>query len=201
MRSLLLAVATCLSAAPAFAADDESPARVSVIQKRQYTLRHEISVSGGFLPLDAFYKGVTVNAAYTFHFNDHFAWRVARGTYDGAIDTGLKKQLQQQFGVLTTDFPQVQWMAGSDLVWNAFYGKTAFMNLVVLHLALFVVLGGDAVKTQTEILPAVNVGGGIRFFATEWLSVKLEASNHFVVGKKQFNVVDLQLALAVNLGS
>ncbi len=200
MRSLLLAVATCLSSFSAFAADDESPARVSVIQRRQYTLRHEISVSGGFLPLDAFYKGVTANVSYTFHFNDHFAWRVARGTYDAVIDTGLKKQLQQQFGVLTTDYPQVQWMAGSDLIWNALYGKTAFMNALVLHLSLYLVLGGDAVKTQTEVLPAVNFGGGIRFFLTEWLSMKVEATNHFVVGKKQFNVVDLQLALAANLG-
>ncbi len=198
MRSLLLAAALALPCAAY--ADDESPARVSVVQKRQYTMRHEISVSGGFLPLDAFYKGVTVNVGYTYHFNDHFAWRVARGAYDKTLDTGLKRQLEQQFGVLTTDFPEVQWMAGSDLVWNAFYGKTAFMNAFVLHLALFLVLGGDAVKTQTEVLPAVNFGGGIRFFATDWLSVKVEASNHFVFGKKSFNVVDLQLALAVNLG-
>ena len=174
---------------------------MSVIQKRQYTLRHEIQVSGGFLPLDAFYKGITANVGYTYHFNDHFAWRVGRFAYDKTFDTGLKKQLENQFGVLTTDFPEVQWMAGSDLVWSPFYGKTAFMNAVVLHLALFLLLGADAVKTQTEVLPAVNFGGGIRFFITEWLSLKLEAENHFVVGKKSFNVVDLQVALAVNLGS
>jgi outer membrane beta-barrel protein len=199
MRSMLLIV--CLSSGTVFADEDEAPARVSVVQRRQYTMRHELSVSGGFLPLDAFYKGVTVNVGYTFHFNDHFAWRVARGAYDKTIDTGLKRQLQQQFGVLTTEYPEVQWMLGSDLVWNPFYGKTAFMNLVVLHLQLFLLLGGDAVKVQTEILPALNFGGGIRFFATEWLSLKLEASNHFVFGKKSFNVVDLQLAAAVNLGS
>jgi len=199
MRSMTLVV--CLLTAFTAAADDESPARVSVIQKRQYTLRHEISVMAGVLPLDAMYKGVTANVSYTFHFNDHFAWRVGRGAYDKTFDTGLKKQLETQFGVLTTDFPEVEWMVGSDLMWNAFYGKTAFMNLVVLHLALFLVVGADAVKTQTEVLPGVNLGGGIRFFATEWLSVKLEASNHFVIAKKGFNVVDLQLGLAVNLGS
>jgi outer membrane beta-barrel protein len=199
MRTLTLVV--CLLPVAAIAADDESPARVSVVQKRQYTMRHEIQVSGGFLPLDAFYKGVSVNAGYTYHFNDHFAWRVARFAYEKNFDTGLKRQLEQQFGVLTTDFPEVQWIAGSDLFWNAFYGKTAFMNLFVLHIALFLELGADAVKTQTDVLPAVNFGGGLRFFVTEWLSVKAEASNHFVVGKKSFNVVDLQLALAVNLGS
>jgi outer membrane beta-barrel protein len=199
MRSTLLIIA--LLVASAARADDESPARVSVVQKRQYTLHHEITLAAGFLPLDAFYKGVTANLSYTYHFNDHFAWRVLRGALDKAIDTGLKTQLMQQFGLMTTDFPQVQWMAGSDVVWNAFYGKTAFMNAAVLHLALFLVLGGDVVKTQTEILPGVNFGGGVRFFATEWLSLKLEASNHFVISKKPFNVVDLQLALALNLGS
>jgi outer membrane beta-barrel protein len=199
MRSLVLVL--LLSPLAAVAADDESPARVSVVQRRQYTLRHELSLSGGFLPLDAFYKGVTVNVGYTYHFNDHFAWRVARGTYDKSFDTGLKQQIQNQFGLDTSEFPVVQWMVGSDLVWNAFYGKTAFMNAFVLHLALFLLLGGDVVRTQSDFLPAVNFGGGIRFFATEWLSLKLEASNHFVVSKKSFNIVDLQLALAVNLGS
>ena len=199
MRSLMLVAA--LSLPLTASADDESPARVSVVQKRQYTLRHEISVSGGFLPLDAFYKGVTVNLAYTFHFNDFFAWRVGRGALDKPFGTGLQRQLEDQFGILTTEYPVVQWMIGSDLVWNAFYGKTAFMNLFVLHLALFLELGGDAIKTQAEVVPAVNFGGGIRFFATEWLSLKVEASNHFVIAKKSFNVVDLQLALAVNLGS
>src|SRR4051812_30209184 len=182
MRSLVL-VLLLLAPLAAVAADDESPARVSVVQRRQYTLRHELTLSGGFLPLDAFYKGVTVNVSYAYHFNDHFAWRVARGTYDKSFDTGLKLQLQNQFGVQTTEFPVVQWMVGSDIIWNAFYGKTAFMNAFVLHLALFLVLGGDAVKTQDDILPAVNFGGGIRFFATDWLSVKLEASNHFAFGK------------------
>jgi outer membrane beta-barrel protein len=197
-----LALTGILLLVPAAAfGDDDNPARVSVVQRRQYTLKHELQVSGGFLPLDAFYKGVTVNVGYTYHFNDHFAWRVGRGTYDKTFDTGLATQLKQQFGLLTTDFPIVQWMAGSDLIWNAFYGKTAFMNAFVLHLALFLTLGGDVVRTQSDFLPAVNFGGGLRFFLTEWLSLKTEATNHFVVGKKSFNIVDLQVALAVNLGS
>jgi outer membrane beta-barrel protein len=195
-----LALASVLLSFSAFA-DDESPAQVAVVQKRQFTLKHELMISGGYLPLDAFYKGVTFNVGYAYHFNDHFAWRVGRFSFSRAIDTGLKTQLNQQFGVLTTDFPVVQWMAGSDLVWNAFYGKTAFMNAVVLHLALYIFAGGDAVRTQTDVIPAVNVGGGLRFFVTEWLSLKIEAANHVVIGRKSFSVVDLQLALAANLGS
>jgi outer membrane beta-barrel protein len=197
----VLALILCLVPLAAVADDDESPARVSVVQRRQYTLHHELSVSAGFLPLDAFYKGITVNAAYTYHFNDHFAWRVGRFMFDKTVDTGLKQQLTNEFGVLTTAFPEVQWIAGSDLIWNAFYGKTAFMNLFVLHLALYLVLGADAVKTQTDILPGANFGGGLRFFVNEWASTKLEATNHFVFGKQSLNVVDLQIAFCVTLGS
>jgi len=196
-----LALAAVLLFSASALADDDNPARVSVVQRRQYTMHHELQVSGGFLPLDAFYKGVTVNVGYTYHFNDHFAWRVLRGAYDKTFDTGLATQIKQQFGLLTTDYPMVEWMLGSDLVWNAFYGKTAFMNVFVLHLALFLELGADAVKTQSDVRPGVNFGGGIRFFITDWVSTKVEVSNHFVIGKSTLNVVDLQLALAVNLGS
>jgi hypothetical protein len=75
------------------------------------------------------------------------------------------------------------------------------MNAFVLHLALFLVLGADVVHTQADFLPAVNFGGGLRFFLTDWLSTKIEASNHFVFGKTSLNVLDLQVALSVNLGS
>jgi outer membrane beta-barrel protein len=198
--AVFIAAVLCLPSAAVAADDDESPARVQVVQKRQYSMKHELTVAAGFLPLDAFYKGVTVNLAYTYHFVDAFAWRVARGTLSRNLDTGLRTQLQSAYGVQTTDFPEVAWMLGSDVMWNAFYGKQAFMNLAVLHMALFFVLGGDAVKTQTEVRPAINFGGGLRFFASDWLSIRVEGTNHFVVGKKAFNVVDLQLGLAVNLG-
>lgn len=205
MRCTTLVVVALIAAPPRAWADEENPAAVQVVQRRQYQLRHELTVSAGFLPLDAFYKGVTANVGYTYHFNPHFAWRVARGTFVQSMSTGLRKQVETLYGLKVTDSAEARWIIGSELMWNAFYGKTAFMNLALMHGSIYFLLGGDVVLAQSGeksiTQPAVSFGGGLRLFVTEWLSFRLEAINHFVIGKPTFNVVDIQFAAAVNLGS
>ena len=54
-------VALCLlSSSVAFAQteDLENPGTVSAVQDRAYRLQHELDLSVGVLPLDAFYKGL-----------------------------------------------------------------------------------------------------------------------------------------------
>ena len=182
-------------------AEEENPAAAQVVQRRQYQLKHELTVSAGFLPLDAFYKALTVNVGYTYHFNPHFAWRVARGTFSKPFSTGLRKEIEGQYGLQVTDFPEVHWIVGSDLVWNALYGKAAFMNSALLHGGLYLSAGADLVVTQATLAPGVAVGGGLRLFVTDWMSLRLEVLDHVVIAKKPFNVLDLQIALAVSLGA
>jgi outer membrane beta-barrel protein len=195
-----IALCSVLLAAAAHADSDDSPGRVVSIQNREYRLSHELSIAAGFLPLDAFYKGVTARVGYTYHFGDHFAWQLGRASVSKNTSTGLRKQLERDFGLLTTDFDEVQWIVGSDLVWAPFYGKTTFMNLGLVYLELYFLGGGSGVKVQTGVLPAVSAGMGFRFFATKSLSIRIEGQEHYVFSKKKFSVVDLDVALAVNFG-
>lgn len=197
-RFALVAFATLL--APLAALADDEPASYQAIQRRQYQMSHELKLGPGYLPLDAFYKGVTANVGYVYHFNDHFAWQVGRMTLSRSINTGLRKQIERSFGLLTTEFPEVQWIAGSDLLVSPIYGKTALFNSVVVHLQMYLLAGGSGVKTQIEVAPALSVGAGVRFFIAQWISLRLEASNHAVIGTQKFNVVDLQGSVAFNLG-
>lgn len=210
MRRTALAVLAFVAAPLRVEADEENPAAVQVIQRRQFELKHELTVSAGFLPLDAFYKGITANLAYTYHFSPSIAWRVARGTFSQSIDTKLRSEVKDQYGLLVTPYPEVRWIFGTDLVWNAFYGKTSFMNVALLHGGIYLLVGGGAMiasatqadgAVKTDVVPSVNVGGGLRLFATEWLSFRLEVLDHVVIAKRSFNVVDLQLAVAFNLGT
>ncbi len=189
-----------LASVGAARAEEENPAAVQVVQHRQYQLKHELTVSAGFLPLDAFYKALTVNVGYTYHFSPHFAWRVGRGTFSMPFSTGLRQQIEGLY-LKVTDFPEVHWMVGSDLVWNALYGKAAFMNSALLHGGLYLSIGADLVVTQAVFAPGVALGGGLRVFVTDWLSIRLEVLDHVVVDKKPFNVLDLQLAMAISLGA
>ncbi|HEX9507892.1 MAG TPA: outer membrane beta-barrel domain-containing protein, partial [Myxococcales bacterium] len=117
MRTLLLTLWMFPSLALAQTEELENPGTVSAVQDRQYRMNHELSFGVGVLPIDAFYKGLLAQLGYTYHFSDRFAWQVGRGAYSYDVDTGLKAQLQRDFGVLPTAFDQVQWMVGSDLIW------------------------------------------------------------------------------------
>lgn len=55
------------------AQDLENPGTVSAIQDRAYRMQHELDLSVGVLPLDAFYKGLYAQVSYTAHFSDTFA--------------------------------------------------------------------------------------------------------------------------------
>jgi hypothetical protein len=103
----------------------ENPGTVLAVQDRTFRMSSELWIGIGVAPLDAFYKGVTGQIGYVFHFSDSFAWQVGRGLLSYNIKTGLRNQLETQFGVNPTAFPQLNWIVGSDVMWTPIYGKTS----------------------------------------------------------------------------
>jgi outer membrane beta-barrel protein len=206
-----LALLLVVAPAAAHAESDDQPGSVLVVQKRQFQMAHELSLGVGMLPLDAFYKGFTGNVGYTYHFSDHFGWKIGRFSYSQNSATNLKTTLTRDFGVENTKFPEVQFLLGSDLIWSPLYGKTAFMNQSVIYMQLYFIGGVSAAKTVSKdstgksveegFRPGANLGLGLRFFATNRISLKIEASNHATLGGGGLlNVVDLGAALAINFG-
>src|SRR4051812_13483636 len=181
LGALLVLVSTFIAAGSAQADELENPGAVYAVQERKFRLSHELSLGVGVLPLDAFYKGLTAQVGYTYHFSDTFAWQIGRGVYSYNLDTGLRAQLVRDFGVQTTAFEEVQWMVGSDLIWSPFYGKTAFLNSSVMYTEAYFILGGSAVKVTNlagggalPFRPAVNVGLGMRLFRSQAVSFRLD---------------------------
>ncbi len=204
MRAEPLLLALVLSlASPAVAQVEElqNPGRVLAVQDRYYQLNHELVLGGGLLPGDAYYKGISAQLAYAYHFTDALAWQVARGTYSYNLATSLRKELERDFGILTSPSQEVQWTVGTDLLFSPIYGKSALLNRLVFYSELYLVLGATVIKTPDAFRPAVNFGAGGRLFTTRALSVRLEVTNNLVLGKKLFNVPAISLALAFNFGS
>jgi outer membrane beta-barrel protein len=184
----------------------ENPGTVSAIQERAYRMQHELDLSVGVLPIDAFYKGLYAQVAYVVHFTDSFAWQVGRGAYSYSARTGLREQLERDFGVLPTAFDEVQFFVGSDILWKPFYGKVAVMNRWVLHGELFLELGATVFKFTNAFRPGINVGGGGRIFMNRWVSLRLDISNNVVIptgggATALQNVMMTTLSLAVNFGA
>jgi len=204
-RALLALSLLAPTAALAQLEELENPGTVSAIQERAYRMQHELDLAVGLLPLDAFYKGLTVKGAYGFHFTDFIA---AQGyfSYSYNLATGLRQQLERDFGVLPTAFDEVQFFFGGDLLWKPLYGKLAVMNRTVIHGEVFLLLGAAGFKFTNTIRPGVNVGGGGRWFISQYVSLRLDLTNSIVLpvggGSTSFtNVLALNLALALNFGA
>ncbi len=180
---LRLVIAALVAAAPAMAQydDEEGGGTAVVIQNRKFKMAHEFTLEGGTLPLDAFVKGLTLSGRYTLHFDDFHAWEIAAGTYSFNLDTGLKDQLINNFGVQAEALPVLLFVADSNYVMKPFYGKLALFNRTLLYAELFLV-GGATVTYWSDgsFRPGPDVGAGVRFFVTEWFSLRTDI-RHAVV--------------------
>ena len=201
MRTLLLTFSMLPSLVLAQTEELENPGTIAAVQERQYRMHNELSFGVGVLPIDAFYKGLLVQVAYTYHFSDSFAWQIGRGAYSKNVDTGLRTQLQRDFGVLPTAFDQVEWIVGSDVMWSPFYGKSSFLNRSVSHFEIYVLGGGSIIKLTSAIRPAANVGLGARLYTAQHLSFRLDITDNVVIVSHPFNVPTIQLSMGLNFGS
>jgi outer membrane beta-barrel protein len=184
----------------------ENPGSVSAIQERAYRMQHELDLAVGILPLDAFYKGLYVQVGYVYHFTDSFAWQVGRGSYVYSARTGLREQLERDFGVLPTTFEEVQFSVGSDLMWKPFYGKLTVLNRAVVHGEVYFLLGATLFKFTNAFRPAVNLGGGGRIFVSKYVSFRFDVTDAVVLptgggATGLLNVLTMTLSLGVNFGS
>jgi len=180
----VVVTALCLSFAPAAFAqydDEEGGGTAVVIQNRKFKMAHEFTLQGGTLPLDAFFKGVTLSGRYTLHFDDFSAWEIAGGSYSFNLDTGLKDQLINNFGVQAEALPTLLLVIDSNYIMKPFYGKLALFNRTLLYAELFIAAGATVTYwSDGSFRPGPDVGAGLRFFVTEWFSLRTDI-RHAVV--------------------
>ena len=204
----LLAVAVALAPAAARAQYEqlENPGHVSAVQERLYRMNHELTLGIGILPWDAFYKGAAAQVSYTYHFNDYFAWQVGRGLYSYTLNTGLREQLERDFGVQPTAFDVVDWAVGSDLMFSPIYGKFALMNAKVVHFDVHFTGGATVFKMNDgsgglRFKPAVALGVGARVYQNRWVSFRLDVTDNIVVSKALTQIPTVFLTTALNFGA
>jgi outer membrane beta-barrel protein len=169
-------------------------------------MQHELDLGVGILPLDAFTKGLYAQVGYAFHFTDTFAWQVGRGAYAYSVQTGLRQQLERDFGVLPTVFDEIQFFVGSDLMWKPFYGKVAILNRWVVHGELHFILGATAFRFSKAFRPGVNLGLGARIYASKFVSLRIDLTDNIVIPTGGgttgvLNVMTTTIGVAVNFGA
>lgn len=154
-------------------ADDEEGLPALAVQNRRHVTTHEFGVAVGVLPIDAFTKGITVSGQYSLHFNELYAWEVAHFFYSFPVDTDLRDDLDA-FDLQPTPFERVKYFATSNFVFKPVYWKGSWLNDGLGYGEFFLLAGGGyGWMTRTE-RPVVDIGTGVRVYASEWVSVRFD---------------------------
>lgn len=198
-RRLALA-ALLASAAPAAAQDEiESAGRLAAVQPRRNYMKHELGLLVGHLPLDAFYKGVGPEIVYAYHASDGFALEL-KGMYSFNLQTTLREELKDRFGVAPTASEQMLYSLSLSIVAAPGYGKFAFMNRSVTNAQVFVLVGGVLGRLTQNFKPGPSAGAGVRFFLDERVSVRFDVRYALLFGRLLTPVVSVSLGISLNLG-
>lgn len=190
--------------------DEEVGGYAVVIQPRNFKLAHEFSLSGGVLPLNAYYKGAVASARYTLHFDDFQAWEIIGVSYSQNVETGLREMLflKWQAEPESSEFDALQLIFDSNYILKPSYAKLALFNASILYAEMYYNVGGGAAKYVSSWRPVLDYGAGIRFYFLEWLSVRMEIRHYLAFNGIPFvtenatldNLLFLSLGGSFNVG-
>ena len=173
----------CFSLTEAFCAEPKAEKEVYAIQERIFHAHHEIGLDLGYIPDDDFYELYPVGLNYTFNFNEHLSWEVARALWVLNDEKDLKKNLETNFGAAPTKFTKTKYMLHSHLVLKPLYGKDAIWNRGIINHETFFFLGGGMVHyarqadSFSENAPSVSLGFGIKYFLNKHLFLNIRVQN------------------------
>lgn len=193
-----------LSAARVARADNDVDTRevqTYVVQERLFRLGLELNAGVGLLPLNAFSKGVLAEGSVTYHFSNVWAWEIAQGGYVLAnLDTGLKDQLLNNFGVQPTQLSRDVFLVSSNLVFTPFYGKLAGLNRGISHVEVFFPIGPALGRYEDPAAwqKGMDVGLALRWFLGTQVSVRLDTRDYLLF--ESFSGFSLTNELLVSLG-
>lgn len=196
-------------------ADEDAQDTKIAIQRRRFNMAHELRLSLGSMPVDAFQKGWTGSLAYTQHFNNYLAWEVVQATAALLVSTNLRDNLIDTFAVPEEDFAAPRFMFTTGLELTPIYGKQAYLNDDVIYQALMLgayagVIFGDRLNladTLGDFRPSVGFGLGYRLYTSDLLSFRVDLRDFFSFRRaiqanetlRLENVLFITLSISFNL--
>jgi outer membrane beta-barrel protein len=206
IAALLVLCAVSLASTRARADDDVDENKVATyaVQSRLFRLGLELTGGGAFLPLNAFSKGFVADGAVTWHFTNAWAWEIAQGGYVFAnLDTGLRSQLINNFGVQPTQLSTPDFLTSTNVVFTPFYGKLAGLNRTVNHVEVFFPFGLALARylNPGQFEEGLDIGLGLRWFVASHISLRLDARDYILIpGFSNVSVTnELWLGLGVSV--
>jgi outer membrane beta-barrel protein len=155
---------------------------------------------------DAYYQKLGGGLRIAYSLQDSFAL-AARGTYYTPLRTDNVREGKQAFQsqLLTS---QLFGSAMLDAVWSPIYGKASFLADSIVHFDIYLAGGLGAAWSATSEAPrnegphlAAELGGGLRFYPTEWMAFELGLMATFYPDQPVVSVpATIQNVVTANIG-
>jgi outer membrane beta-barrel protein len=152
--------------------------RVKAVQRKGFLKRNRFEL-GLDLPgtlNDAFYEKIGFGGRLAYNLNDSFAV-AARGAYFARLRTSHIREGASAFQSQLLS-SQMLGQGMLDGIWSPVYGKVAWLGSKIVHFDVYLLAGLGGVWSATSIAPrregphpAADLGGGIRFYPADWLSL------------------------------
>ena len=179
----LVALMIIVYAQNGYSKDRDDDGHVAAIQDRIFHRYHEINLGLGYIPDDDFYYLFPGSIGYTYSFNEHWAWEVARVQWMISMEKDLKEDLERDFGVTPTRFSEPKYAVHSNFIYKFLYGKSVFGDKTIINHETYGLLGGGMIAyedkinyggTESELAPSLSFGIGQKIFLSENVCVNVE---------------------------
>ncbi len=186
--ALFLLLLICYPCGIVYGAESAEQEKVFAIQNRIFHRNHELTLNAGYIPDEDFYHAFPFGLSYTYNFNEHFGWEVARGQWIVTTEKDLLDTLVEQFAAQPSEFNKPQYMLHSHLVYKPLYGKAAVLNRGIVNHETYLFVGGGFINYEkqfpaghpdhdnppTENVPSFSLGVGTKYFINESLCINFE---------------------------
>lgn len=210
---LILVILSLVTIGHAQSAETDEP--VFAIQEKIFHTYHELALVTGYNGGEDFYQVYPLGLAYTFHFDDHMSWEVARVYVNFTREKDILKTLLHDFGAAPVSFFEPKYQVLTHLVVRPFYGKDAVINKTILNHETYFFMGGGfdfytenysdgftGGKNQTAQI--ISSGAGIKYFINEKFNIAFEVRDFITFRDREMvNTVwfGVNLGFRFNLGS
>jgi outer membrane beta-barrel protein len=152
----------------------------------QKALRHELSPMGGWYAADVSDGAPIYGGAYTFHFTEDVGLEASylRTQQNFAFLRGVVDSNQGLVQITAPNTELLQYYMGT-LVWSLAYGKVRWLGGAIGRFDFNVALGAGVAVEPGERGFTGEGGFGLKFYANEWLAIRLDARDYIRQMKRQ----------------
>ncbi len=179
---------------------------VVALQNRTYYLNHGLEGHVGYLPIDAFNKGIIVGGSYTYYFSEFTGWEIINANYNFNIETDLREDAKSQgLDVRLEDadlLDFVIWYMSTAIIYTPLYNKNLLFNKSIVYGETSFVLGGGVANFDIAgIRPLITIGAVVRFFLGQSTSLNIDIREHVYFRDSEVDgLFTISLGLAFQLG-